>query len=265
MPTSNTVIQTLRNNNINLKRISELDTIDLNDNENIQNSYLLLSNDNTKKNYKFKVNKFIQTLVGISENEIIKEIKEEILGKNNDDYTKSRIDKLEEEINNIKNNGGESGGGNTPDSPDSPNPPTPPTPPTPSITYHFWFSDDDNLSKIIENDRIKEDAVVYSINDSKSYPFEKNKTYIPYYLIQEKFGVEYDYEVNQNLYMIIPENSISIEYGILSFSDNSPLTTSGFVLSSNEFYNNTKYYFDGAYYRIIVVVNKFGDGLRLKR
>lgn len=316
MPNSNYIVHTLHNSNINLKRISQLDQINFETNENkeiINNSYLLLSNNDeiSKKNYKLSINDLIgniennlKELINTNNNGDNSEIDEKIsslladieLFKSNintktnnilnrtlseinllsndlnsklnklkievitnnseEEYSNTRIDKLEKSLNELieKINNG-----------DIPTPGPGPDP-EPSKTYYFWLCDDDTLNRIIENNNIVDNASDYAINSgTNSLVMKQNKFYKPYDLIQEKFNVMHDeISYNQNLYIILP-NDVYIDDGFLCFSDESQLKAAGLPLNVVGFYNDNEYTYKDVNYKIITVLEQISNGLSLVR
>lgn len=133
--------------------------------------------------------------------EDINYIKDELLVNDDIKFNQSRIDKLEQDVNDLKN----SSGGNTP-KPDTPNPPSPPVK---QLWHYMWIVDGDHLDSIIsENNEIKQTSIdnkLY-VNTNTSYPFVKNKTYNSYSTIISKF-YNNDNNIdlsNKDLYLIIP-------------------------------------------------------------
>ncbi len=135
-------------------------------------------------------------------------------------------------------------------------------------TMYFWFTDEDNFSKIIYNGNILGNADQYAINSDTKFPMIQGKSYNPYYLIPQKFNINYeDYVINQNLYLIIPDNNIQIvDTGILILPNSTELTSSGFTLNVFGFYNNKQQFlYKGINYVVVIVSDEINDGLILKR
>ena len=255
MPDNNMIVQSSRNN-VSYKKISNLEEIteSTHNKDNIINSsYILLTTNNN--NYKVKSNVISSVLLHNTSNE---------------------IDKIKQEIENIKNDinsGGGSGGNVNPD-----NPPTP----AKTTQYHMWIVDEDNLDKIVDVNYslINENAIQYSIVSNTSYPFKKGNVYNTYNVIQSLFYDNSD-DIdlsNSNLYLIIPckgendqnvyvdKNSKWLQINGMTLQTVFPFQISNINTQYN-IYHNTKYNTNENVtikYAIFHIANTINDGQNIR-
>ena len=198
---------------------SRLDILEKNIKDSVSKYYVDSSISNVTTTYNERFDEILSTIHSILENSVSKtdiegltsivNILRNEITTNIDAITNSRIDKIEADIEEIKQHGG--GGGDTPD------------PPQPIVQkkYYLYIVDENNLNNIIdkENHIILETSIsnnLYVQTSVNSCPMTKGRMYNANNIIKNKFYTDSDYDYSHdNLYMIIPDIYEETEENVL--------------------------------------------------